>query len=144
MKAGTRQQEQSAEFLRTSQRRLYFKDPESGPGLLDYKPATFDGANLVSSMLLNCKHAPLLDLDVPHRVVPSSTEGHSHLYIDVQMPWWRYRLLLWLLQFTGIIGKGYYKAAVLRKQSMVRMPGVSKTDTKSWCENASSAWFGPS
>jgi len=66
------------------------------PELFDYdvddvdKPPVVtveDGANVVSSLLTNGNHAPCIDLDVPAMLVPSSTPGHSHLYIDIEVPW---------------------------------------------------------
>lgn len=121
-----------AEFLRGSDRRTYFKDPHSGPGLHDYRPAPLDQANLVSSLTTRGTHRPIIDLDVSHRLVPSSTVGHGHLYVEVEMSWWRYRLLLWAMRVAGIIGQGYYCAAVDRRQTLVRKPGVSKDATSSW------------
>jgi hypothetical protein len=86
--------------------------------------------NLVSSRLENGKHAPAIDLDVPHEYVPSSTLGHGHLYINVELPWWKYRVLLWALKLCGIIEKGFYNSSVKRKQSMLRLPGAKKGGCK--------------
>lgn len=84
-------------------------------------------ANLVSSLLANGKHSPLLDLDVSHRVIPSTTKGHGHLYIDgVELPWWKYRVMLAVLSWCGVIERNYYKHSVKRKMTMVRAPGVKK------------------
>lgn len=38
--------------------------------------------NLISSLCDDEMHRPALDIDVPCRVVPSSTEGHCHIYFD--------------------------------------------------------------
>lgn len=83
-------------------------------------------ANLVSSKLANGLHVPTLDLDVPHHFEPSSTPGHSHLYIDVPMSWRKYKRLLRALCRAGIIEKGFCKFSILRGASFVRKPGVSK------------------
>ena len=83
-------------------------------------------ATLVASTTQRNTHAPAIDLDVPAFLVPSSTPGHSHLYIDVEMSWWKYRVLLWVLKFTGIIEPGYYRASIHRKASFLRRPGVMK------------------
>jgi hypothetical protein len=95
---------------------------------LVHNPALSSGvkANLVSSRLVTGKHAPALDLDIPHEYVPSSTPGHGHLYINVELPWWKYRVLLWALKLCGIIEKGFYNSSVKRKQSMLRLPGTKK------------------
>lgn len=90
------------------------------------KQAPEADANLVSSLLEDGRHAPLLDLDVPARLVPSSTPGHSHLYVDVPMTWRRYRRLLKALTKAGLIERGFYRASVARRQTMVRKPGVKK------------------
>lgn len=83
-------------------------------------------ANLVSSLTVRGQHAPVIDLDVPAYLVPSSTPGHSHLYIEIEMPWWRYRILLAGLALSGLLGSGYYAHSVRRRMTMVRKPGVKK------------------
>ena len=51
-----------------------------------------DQANVVSSLQSGtepgsrAQHYPVLDLDLPAVLVPSSTPGHSHLYIDLPIP----------------------------------------------------------
>jgi len=86
-----------------------------------------DEAEVVSSELKGSKmHAPVLDLDIPHTLVPSTTEGHSHLYLDVPMPWWKYRLLLHVLAWTGVVQKGYVGASVRRGHTDVRLPWIKK------------------
>lgn len=90
------------------------------------EPANDVTANLVGSLTTTGLHAPALDIDVPSRLIPSSTEGHWHLYMDVEMPWWRYRLLLFVLYKVGIIERGFYKMSVYRGQSFLRYPGVTK------------------
>jgi len=110
----------------TTDRTLYYKHPSSGAGIHDFVPADDARANIVSSLLPSGKHAPVLDLDIPHSLIPSSTPGHSHLYLDVEMSWWKYRLLLWVLRLTNIIEPGYYQMATFRRQTMVRRPGVLK------------------
>lgn len=87
---------------------------------------TKEEAKLVSSLLTNGKHYPTLDIDMPAQLVPSSTPGHFHLYIDCEMSWWKYRRLLKALSRAGIIEKGYYRANKLRKATFVRKPGVKK------------------
>lgn len=86
------------------------------------------GANLVSSQIVdeNDKHTVMLDIDLPAYLIPSSTEGHYHLYIDTPMPWRKYKRLLKELARAGIIETGYYKASVRRKHTALRMRGVKK------------------
>lgn len=84
------------------------------------------GANVVSSLLTNGKHAPAIDVDVKARLVPSSTPGHSHAYIDHEMPWDDYLLLLRVLTQVGIVQKGFYDSAVRRGTTLLRLPHVRK------------------
>lgn len=71
-------------------------------------------------------HAVVLDVDLPAALIPSSTEGHSHLFIDCPMSWRRYRHLLKALAKAGVIEPGYYRASRRFRMSMVRRPGVLK------------------
>lgn len=83
-------------------------------------------ANLVSSKLKDGTHAPALDLDLPCTLIDSSTWGHHHLLIDKAMPWWKYRILMRVLVFVGLVEKRYYRHSVRRGMSMLRMPHVLK------------------
>lgn len=74
------------------------------------------------------EHAPILDLDFPCHVVESSTPGHSHLYIDKRMSWWKYRRLLKALWKAGLIEEGYYRASVQRGATHLRHPRMTKDD----------------
>lgn len=85
-----------------------------------------DTAELVSSEVGNDLHMPVLDLDVPHTLVPSSTPGHSHLYIDVPMSWQQYRRLLLALANAGVIEDGYASISIARRRTEVRVPWLRK------------------
>jgi hypothetical protein len=76
-------------------------------------------------------HRPILDIDFPAMLIPSSTEGHYHLYLDLPMKWSAYEKLLSALAAAGIIEKGYYRASVERKATFLRLPGVPKDDPNS-------------
>lgn len=73
-------------------------------------------------------HRPILDIDLPVMLIPSSTPDHYHLYIDAPMKWGAYKKLLSALSGAGIIEEGYYKASVSRRASYLRLPGVKKGD----------------
>lgn len=73
-------------------------------------------------------HRPVLDIDIPIKVVPSSTPGHSHLFIDIAMSWGDYEKLLWALAAAGIVEEGYVHASVRRGHTSVRLPHVRKPD----------------
>lgn len=83
-------------------------------------------ANLVSSLVREGVHAPVLDIDFPARLVESSTPGHFHLYLDRVVSWDDYQMLLWVLWKVGIIEYGFYNLSIKRGASFVRKPGVLK------------------
>lgn len=71
-------------------------------------------------------HAVLLDLDVPAWLIPSSTEGHSHLYIDVACTEEDYFNLLDALNRCGVIEHGYAVASKKKGGTYLRLPWVKK------------------
>jgi hypothetical protein len=84
-------------------------------------------ANLVSSLCADGTHAPALDLDHRARLVPSSTPGHAHLYIDEHLTWAQYRALLRGLHRAGLIDASVYWRSLDRQATYVRPPWVKKT-----------------
>ncbi len=86
-------------------------------------------ANLITSELENGNHMPVIDIDnIPVHLVPSSHPNHYHLYINKEMSWFRYRLLLRVLVFCGVVDKRYYKNCLKRKRSQVRPFWVKKPE----------------
>lgn len=92
-----------------------------------------DQAKVTTSMiaqsglpLLPVMHKPVLDLDMPCKLIPSSTPGHFHLYIDQAMSWDAYRALLHALAAAGLIEQGYLNASLARGHTAVRLPWVQK------------------
>ena len=83
-------------------------------------------ANLVSSLTPNERHAPVLDLDFPCQLVPSTTPGHFHLYLDKTVTWEQYRGLLDALFAAGLIEEGFHRMSLQRGATFVRKPGVMK------------------
>lgn len=75
-------------------------------------------------------HRPVLDLDLPAKLVPSSTPGHWHLYLDVAVPHSTYMDLLVALAAAGIIERGYCDASRERGYTAVRLPWVRKDDAE--------------
>ncbi len=71
-------------------------------------------------------HTVMLDLDVPAVLVPSTTEGHSHLYIDVPVRWEVYQELLAVLAKAKILESGYVAASRNRGFTSLRLPWVRK------------------
>ena len=72
-------------------------------------------------------HLPVIDIDTGEvRLVPSSTPGHYHLYIDVPFQWEQYLALLDILVDVGLVQPGYVAAAKRRGHTDVRLPWVKK------------------
>jgi hypothetical protein len=85
-------------------------------------------ANLVGSLTEDGTHMPTLDIDHPAMLSPSSSAGHSHLFIDVAMSWRAYRRVLRALYLGGVIGRNAYWRSLDRGSSFVRPPGVYKSE----------------
>lgn len=120
-------------------RTLWYLDPRvmdgySEPGTLPEgvtteprEVAEIKDANLISSRLTDGFHSPVLDIDYGARLIPSSTPGHFHLYLDdLRLTWDEYEELLLVLARLGVIEPGYAAASIDRRQTMVRKPGVTK------------------
>jgi hypothetical protein len=73
-------------------------------------------------------HWPVLDLDFPCDLIPSSTEGHYHLYLDKRLTWEQYEKVLKVLGEVGILEPQFVKWAMERKQTQVRIPGQTKAE----------------
>jgi hypothetical protein len=73
-------------------------------------------------------HRPVLDIDLPVTLLPSTTPGHHHLLIDHPLTWSRYLDLLDALAYAGIVERGYVKAARARGHTAVRVPWLRKGD----------------
>lgn len=83
-------------------------------------------ANTMSSELIDDMHAPVLDIDIPGEWIESSTPGHHHLYLNVEIPWELYAELLTVMGKCGILEPGYVQASLARKGTFVRLPWVKK------------------
>ena len=83
-------------------------------------------AHIVLSLDDNDMHRPVLDIDLPAALIPSSTPGHFHLYIDKQMTTSAYVRLLDALAEAGIIEQGYASVSEVRGYTSVRLPWVTK------------------
>ena len=71
-------------------------------------------------------HRPVLDLDIPVTVLPSSKEGHSHLVIDKLMTFDRLIEFMECLAMFGILEKGYVNVSEARGGAHIRVPWVVK------------------
>lgn len=94
----------------------------------DRKPAPIENSHVISSELEKDSgyHKPVIDIDVPIRVFPSTTPGHFHLYIDYNVQWDDYVHLLYAMAQAGIVERGYVDASIQRGGTHVRLPWVSK------------------
>lgn len=82
--------------------------------------------DLIGSRTRNRRHLPILDLDAPHRYVPSSTPGHAHLYLDVEISNARWLVLMFGLYASGVIERGFFWWSMRRGQNFARKSGVLK------------------
>jgi hypothetical protein len=84
-------------------------------------------AVLISSRLVGSKHhAPILDIDFPATLIPSSTPGHHHLYLDTEMSWRTYRRLIKALARAGVIEKSWAKASLRSGDTLLSPPWKKK------------------
>lgn len=89
--------------------------------------SSLDEAQVVTSLNYDGLHEPVLDIDVPIAVVPSSTPGHCHLYLNVPpVTWDKYTVLLDALADCGIIEPGYADVSKRKGYTAVRVPWVGK------------------
>ncbi len=85
------------------------------------------GGQLVSSFLTNGKHSPCLDIDFEAELIPSSTPGHYHLYLDgLELTWEKYKNLLTALAEAGVISSGYKRYSLNYGRTLLRRPGLMK------------------
>lgn len=96
------------------------------------KPAlTVNDINVVSSQVMHGErvegHKPIIDLDIEHLYVKSSTEGHAHLVLNVTLSDDQYERLLTTLADCGIIGYGIIENQWKKeKHTAMRLPGIKK------------------
>lgn len=104
-------------------------DVESGR----YDTTEVGRAQVITSVVgngrgIDRRHKVVLDIDMPAKLIPSSTPGHFHLYIDHEMEEGAYMELLVALGKAGILEEGYVRASQARKLTAVRLPWVKKPE----------------
>ena len=89
---------------------------------------TDPGVNLVTSATAEdvLVHKVILDIDFPATLIPSSTPGHFHLYIDCPIPKDKYIAMVKAMAAAGVVQEGYAGAAERRGYTGVRLPWVKK------------------
>ena len=100
----------------------------TSPTLVPEVPVGSSEANIVTSEAVGelDGHKLLVDLDVPAYLIPSSTPGHSHLYIDVTTTSENLFRVLDALARAGAVEDGYAGASRARGYSALRLPWVKK------------------
>lgn len=79
--------------------------------------------------VLDGHHTIMIDVDVPARLLASTTLGHFHLYVDIDpVPWEKYERWLIASADIGLIEPGYLRASQERKATFLRVPWVKKTE----------------
>lgn len=73
-------------------------------------------------------HKPAIDIDIPCWLVPSSTPGHYHLYIDIELTTPEYRRLINTLNEVGIVQQGIVNQITRWDRTFLRLPGVKKIE----------------
>lgn len=94
--------------------------------------------SLVDSKLGQGVHKPVLDIDMPVKVIESSTPGHHHLFIDKELTSKQYFKLLDVLVECGIIEFGYKYHSERRGFTAIRVPWVRKGTVHDTCTGYSS------
>jgi hypothetical protein len=118
--------------MMTGSDRLYYRVEElngSDASFLDEElrvPCVKEEANLVGSLCEDGMHRPVIDIDLPCRLVPSSTPGHFHLYLELPMSEERFLALMAALGTAGVVSSFYSKAVQARRQAFVRCEWVKK------------------
>lgn len=116
-----------------------FEDSSTGGFQEVEDSSSFNEVNVVTSRRIDGDdwlgwddplHAIVLDLDVPAYLIPSSTPGHSHLYIDVGIEKKRYFGLLDSLAEVGVLESGYVSASKQRGFTCLRLPWIKKDRKK--------------
>lgn len=57
------------------------------------------------------------------KVIPSTTNGHFHLFIDKPMMWAEYKRLLTALRDAEIIGSNFFNLSIKEQKSFLFLPG---------------------
>jgi hypothetical protein len=85
-----------------------------------------ESAHIILSKNDDAFHRPVLDIDFPAALIPSSTPGHFHLYLDKTLTERAYMRLLDALAEAGIIEQGYASVSEARGYTSARLPWVKK------------------
>lgn len=101
----------------------------SGVALSDVRErgqATYVSSRLIAFKNHGGLHSPAIPLTAPARLVPSSTDRHFHLYLDVPMGWPTYKRLLKALARAGVIEKNWAETSIKTGYTCLRPPWKNK------------------
>lgn len=96
----------------------------------DHRPVTNpDEATAITSTVAGSGgawHRPVLDIDFPAVLVPSTTPGHSHLLIDRDLTWTHYAGLIRALAVGQVIDRGWARISLEQGYTAVRTAWAPK------------------
>lgn len=91
-----------------------------------YGPITSRSGEVITRPEPHSWHIPMIDLDIPAVLIPSSTPGHSHLVIETELQWEDYLRLLDVMVDIGLVQAGFRDAALERGETFLRLPWIRK------------------
>lgn len=106
-----------------------WRDDYNGKDRQELQPIhDFADADLVSSEVMYAPgyHTLMLDIDYHCAVIPSSTEGHHHLYLDKLLEWSAVQEILEVLAKHGVIEHEYADMSIRDKATFLRVPWRKK------------------
>jgi hypothetical protein len=98
-----------------------WEDPE-------YLEADEVDATLATSLLPNGNHMPVIDIDLPCMLLPSTKPGHHHLIINKEMTWGQFLNMLQAMTDAGVVQPGFNHHTRRRGRAFIRYPGVTKAN----------------
>jgi hypothetical protein len=125
---GNRIMHRTSEPIKSDSQETKHPDPE-------FLDADHDNATLVTSMTTTGWHMPVIDIDLPCMLVPSSRPGHFHLYINKKMPFEDMLDMLRAMNMAGVVQDGIIHHVQRRGYASVRYPGVTKENEKQRIED---------
>ena len=69
-----------------------------------------------------------IEFAAPVRLVRSSTPTHAHVYVDTEIEWSAYALLLMAMADLGLLERGFANNSLDRQMTMLIRPGLTKAD----------------
>jgi hypothetical protein len=93
--------------------------------------ADINNGNLIGSATQQGTHAPVFDLDFPAYLLPSSSPGKFHLYLEKEISWESYLDILESMVNAGLLEPGWVDSGITNGAMLLRPPGVFKENVKS-------------